>query len=194
MHDLLEWSRVNIGKVFTKRTMYRYVLRLNFRFYKAKKKPFISTGNKRKRLTWARGYKSWTAVKWNKVLWTDESYFRVVMGSNGTRVLRTRLEADNPACYLRRVQKPVSICVWGCMAASGVGPLHVVDGTINAERYVQILGQHLPSVRRDLFQNRPFTFQQNNARPHSARLTTAWLRGRRIKPLPWPANSPDLSP
>ncbi|NP_001004966.1 protein Abitram isoform X1 [Xenopus tropicalis] len=41
---------------------------------------------------------------------------------------------------------------------------------------------------------RPFIFQQDNARPHSASITTSWLRRRRIRVLKWPVCSPDLSP
>ncbi len=37
-------------------------------------------------------------------------------------------------------------------------------------------------------------FQQGNARPHTAAITTAWLRSRRVRVLNWPACSPDLSP
>ncbi len=37
-------------------------------------------------------------------------------------------------------------------------------------------------------------FQQDNAKPHTAAITTAWLRSRRVRVLNWPACSPDLSP
>ncbi len=51
----------------------------------------------------------------------------------------------------------------------------------------------LPS-RRCLFQGRSCVFQQDNAKPHTAAVTTAWLRSRRVLVLNWPACSPDLSP
>ncbi len=37
-------------------------------------------------------------------------------------------------------------------------------------------------------------FQQDNAKPHTSAITTAWLRSRRVRVLNWPACSPDLSP
>ncbi len=46
----------------------------------------------------------------------------------------------------------------------------------------------LPSRRR-LFQRRPCIFQHDNARPHTASITTSWLRRRRIRVLKWPACS-----
>ncbi len=41
---------------------------------------------------------------------------------------------------------------------------------------------------------RPCVFQLDNAKPHTAAITTAWLRRRRVRLLNWPACSPDLSP
>ncbi len=87
-----------------------------------------------------------------------------------------------------------SLMVWGCMSACGMGSLHIWKGTINAERYIQVLEQHMLQSRRRLFQGRPCIFQHDNARPHTASITTSWLRRRRIRVLKWPACSPDLSP
>ncbi len=68
-----------------------------------------------------------------------------------------------------------------------MGSLHVLEGTMNAERYKKVLEQHmLPSRQR--------VFQQDNAKPHTAAITTVWLRSRRVRVLNWPACSPDLSP
>uniref|UniRef100_A0AAR2IMB0 Tc1-like transposase DDE domain-containing protein n=1 Tax=Pygocentrus nattereri TaxID=42514 RepID=A0AAR2IMB0_PYGNA len=90
------------------------------------------------------------------------------------------------------VQKPASLMVWGCVSAHGMGNLHICEGTINAERYIQVLEQHMLPSKQRLFQGCPCLFQQDNAKPHSARVTTAWLRSKRV--LDWPACSPNLSP
>ncbi len=115
-------------------------------------------------------------------------------GKLGRHVIRTKEDKDNPSCYQRSVQKPASLMVWGCMSACGMGSLHIWKGTINAERYIQVLEQHMLPSRRRLFQGRPCLFKHDNARPHTASITTSWLRRRRIRVLKWPACSPDLSP
>ncbi len=62
----------------------------------------------------------------------------------------------------------------GGISAYGMGSLHVLEGTMNAERYIKVLEQHmLPSRGR--------VFQQDNAEPHTAAITTAWLRSRRVR-------------
>ncbi len=77
--------------------------------------------------------------------------------------------------------------VWGCISAYGMGSLHVLEGTMNSERYIKVLEQHMLPSRRRLF-------QQDNAKPHTAAIIIAWLRSRRVRVLNWPACSPDLSP
>ncbi len=84
--------------------------------------------------------------------------------------------------------------LWECISAYGMGSLHVLEGTMNAERYIKVLEQHMLPSRWCLFQGRPCVFQQDNAKPHSAAITTAWLHSRRVRVLNWPACSPDLSP
>ncbi len=62
-----------------------------------------------------------------------------------------------------------------------------MGSTMNAERHIKVLEQHmLPSRLR--------VFQQDNATPHTVAITTAWLHSKRVRVLNWPACSPDLSP
>ncbi len=97
-------------------------------------------------------------MDWKSVLCSDESKFDILVGNHGCRVLQAKEEGDLPACYQRSVQKPASLMVWGCIIAYGMGSLHVLEGTMNAERYIKVLEQHmLPSRRR--------VFQQDNAKP-----------------------------
>uniref|UniRef100_A0A8C1ZAB2 Tc1-like transposase DDE domain-containing protein n=1 Tax=Cyprinus carpio TaxID=7962 RepID=A0A8C1ZAB2_CYPCA len=142
----------------------------------------------------AKAHLKWTVAKWKTVLWSDESKFEVLFGKLECHVIQTKEDKDKQSYYQRSVQKPASLMVWGCMSACGMGSLHIWKGSINAERYIQVLEQHMLLSRRRLFQGRPSIFQHDNARPHTASITTSWLRRRRIRVLKWPACSPDLSP
>ncbi len=147
-----------------------------------------------RRVLWAKAHLKWTVSKWKSVLWSDESKFGMLVGNHGCCVLRAKEEGDLPGCYQRSVQKPASLMVWGCISAYGMGSLHVLEGTMNAERYIKVLEQHMLPSRRRLFQGRPYVFQQDNAKPHTVAITSAWLRSRRVWVLNWSACSPDLSP
>lgn len=192
--DITTWAQEYFRKPLSVTTVRRYICKCKLKLYYAKQKPFINKIQKRRRLCWARAHLRWTDAKWKSVLWSDESTFQIVFGNCGRRVLRTKEEKNHPDCYRRKVQKPASVMVWGCISAQGMGNLHICEGTINAERYIQVLEQHMLPSKRRLFHGRPCLFQQDNAKPHSARVTTAWLRSKRVRVLPWPACSPDLSP
>ncbi len=157
-------------------------------------KPYVNMVQKHRRVLWAKAHLKWTFSKWKRVLWSDESKFDILVGNHGRRVLRAKEEEDLPACYQHSVQKPASLMVWGCISAYSMGSLHVLEGTMNAERYIRFLEQHMLPSRRRLFQGRPCVFQQDNAKPHTAAITTSLLHSRRVRVLNWPACSPDLSP
>ncbi len=110
---------------------------------------------KRRRVLWAKAHLKWTVLKWKSVLWSDESKFDILVGNHGHRVLRAKEEG---ACYQRSVQKPASLMVWGFTSAYNMGSLHVLEGTMNAERYIKVLEQHMLPSRQRLFQGRPCVF------------------------------------
>ena len=58
---------------------------------------------------------------------------------------------------------------------------------------IRILEEHMQPSRQCLLLGSPWLFQQDNARPHSACVTTAWLRRHRVCVLEWPVCSPDHS-
>ncbi|GFX61583.1 HTH_Tnp_Tc3_2 domain-containing protein [Trichonephila clavipes] len=68
--------------------------------------------------------------------------------------------------------------------------LVVLQGTLIARRYVDDI---LTPIVLPMLSSRPGAiYQQDNARPHTARLSQQCLQGYDV--LPWPARSPDLSP
>lgn len=192
--EITKWAQEYFQRTLSVNTIHRAIRRCQLKLYSSKKKPYLNMIQKRRRLLWAKAHLKWTVAKWKTVLWSDESKFEVLYGNQGRRVIRTKEEKDDPSCYQRSVQKPASLMVWGCISACGMGSLHIWKDTINAERYIQVLEQHMLPSRRRLFQGRPCIFQHDNAKPHTASITASWLRRRRVRVLNWPACSPDLSP
>ncbi len=101
-----------------------------------KRKPYVNMVQKCCRVLWAKAHLKWTVSKWKSVLWSDESKFGIFVGNHGHRVLRAKEEGDLPAYHQRSVQKPASLMVWRCISAYGMGSLHVLEGTMNAERCI----------------------------------------------------------
>ena len=84
-----------------------------------------------------------------------------------------------------------SLMVWGGVTATHRTQLVIVPGNMNGTVYRDtIVRPHiLPFIRRH-----GAVFQQDNARPHVARVVTQFVQQQNIPTLPWPAVSPDLSP
>ncbi|GFV86727.1 DDE_3 domain-containing protein [Trichonephila clavipes] len=80
--------------------------------------------------------------------------------------------------------------VWGAIAYDSRFTLIVMRGTLTDQRYVDdIFRSHVGPFLNGL----PTTiFQQDNARPHTARVAQDFLRY--FQTLPWPVRSLDLFP
>ncbi|GFU94793.1 transposable element Tcb2 transposase [Trichonephila clavipes] len=107
----------------------------------------------------------WNVTDWQKFVFSDESRF--VWGTDDNRVWVGR----HPAYDSRST-------------------LIVMRGTLTGQRYVDdILRPHVGPLVNGL---PGAIFQQDNARPHTARVAQDFLR--HFQTLPLPARSPDLSP
>ncbi|UYV83509.1 hypothetical protein LAZ67_23001272 [Cordylochernes scorpioides] len=101
-------------------------------------------------------------TEWHRVVFSDESRFCLSSDSRRVRVWLRRGERSNPAAI----------------------------GTMTAQRYVDDV---LRPVTLPYLQGVPNAlYQQDNARPHTVRISQQALQD--VQMLPWPPYSPDLSP
>lgn len=167
-----------------------------------RKKPLLNAVQRQKRVRWAKDHLNWSREKWKKVLWSDESKISI-FGSDGLRYVRRRIgEELLPECLTPTMKHPVSVMIWGCMAATGVGRLYVCNGIVNGAKYIEILKAKMLSSARALFDPDvlnpgvapDFIFQQDNAPCHTSKLVKTWFDQANVTVLDWPGNSPDLNP
>ncbi|UYV77274.1 hypothetical protein LAZ67_15000313 [Cordylochernes scorpioides] len=126
----------------------------------------LTPPNRRQRLEWCRARSTWM-TEWHRVVFSDESRFCLSNDSRPVRVWRRRGERSNPAAI---VERPT--------------------GTMTAQQYVDGV---LRPVTLPYLQGVPNAlYQQDNARPHTARISQQALQY--VHMLPWPPYSPDLSP
>ncbi|GFX10015.1 HTH_Tnp_Tc3_2 domain-containing protein [Trichonephila clavipes] len=132
---------------------------------------------------------------WSVTDWRRSSS---VMNPDSVSVLMTTahvLEAHRPAVrsgiYCRAAYSNfTNVTVWGAISWDTRSSLVVLQGTLTARRYVDDI---LTPIVLPMLSSRPGAiYQQDNARPHTARLSQQCLQGYDV--LPWPARSPDLSP
>ena len=97
------------------------------------KKPLLTVSHKKRRLAWCQDRNDWIREQWRKVLFLDESTFELVHGRR-TFVRRRKGERYHPDCTVPTVKhEGGKIQVWGCMAASGLGTLKVVEGRLTMQ-------------------------------------------------------------
>ncbi|UYV77512.1 K02A2.6-like [Cordylochernes scorpioides] len=150
----------------------------------------LTPPNRRQRLEWCRARSTWM-TEWHRVVFSDESRFCLSSDSRRVRAWRRRGERSNPAAIVERpTVRQRGIMVWGAIAYDSRSPLLRIQGTMTAQRYVDdvlrpVTLPYLQGVPNDLY-------QQDNARPHTARISQQALQD--VQMLPWPPYSPDLSP
>ncbi len=174
--DITTWAQDYFGKPLSSTTIRSYIHKCQLKLYCAKRKPYVNSVQKRRRLLWARRHLGWTITQWKRVLWSDESVFQVK--EEKKRIIQT---------VTSNKSKIQGLSWYGVVSV----PLAKVTCT---SEYIEILEHNMLPSRRHLFQGRPCIFQQDNAKPHSAHITKSWLRRKRVRVLDWPACSPDLSP
>ena len=145
------------------------------------------------RISFAEGYKN---MDWTKVLWSDEMSIR--LGPQGqTWVQRPIGEAFSPEYCLEKEKHPPKVHVWGCMAAAGVGRIHVFTENLDGDLMKRILKEHLMKSANMFWPVGLWHFQQDNDPKHTSRIVSDYLeRELCIKDycIRWPPYSPDLNP
>jgi transposase/transcriptional regulator with XRE-family HTH domain len=167
---------------------------LNLKSRVAAKKPVLSEKMKQKRLAFAKKYKHWSSSDWCRVCFSDESLFETSMTTNGRLVRR----ADGTDRYQtqftsKTINFAPSLMVWGCFSSKGTGGLSVLpqNVTMDSTRYLKILQQKL---KKPFKEQKCSFFQQDNARVHTAKKITKFLKEENIMVVKWPGNSPDIAP
>ena len=117
------------------------------------------------------------------MLFSDESIFELILGRR-TFVRRRVGERYHPDCIASIAEHGGGkIQVWGCMAASGVGSLEVVNGLLDTAAYVMLICHTLEKDGRKLC-GRDFIFQQGGSTCHTANRTNSWFERKGISVSP----------
>lgn len=87
-----------------------------------------------------------------------------------------------------------TVSVWGAIAVQGLGPLHRIGGSLNAEGYIQILENKLiPLVLDRPFPDGFFFLQHYRSPVHKPKVVNNFLDARGIRQLLWPPAGADIN-
>ena len=130
--------------------------------------------------------------QWRRVLFTDESRFTLYRADGRRCVYRRRGERFADACVVERDR----FAGWfryglGRHCSRDKITVDYCCGNMTTVRYRDEI---LRPVAVPLVQQRNLILQQDNARPHVARVCQDFLANNNIAPLAWPPYSPDLTP
>jgi transposase/uncharacterized coiled-coil protein SlyX len=189
--------RRKLGMDVSSRTIDRRLIEHGLFGRVARHKKKFSEEEKRKRLSFAEGYKSWTPAQWMKVVFADEKIFWGEGFWGQVFVRRPKGEALNPAYCVDQDPHPVKVNVWGCFCGKGPGYCYIFNENMDGTLLKGILGTHLvesAELHYDVEHAERWWFLQDNDPKHKSTLVRTWLFNHGIQCLDFPPYSPDLNP
>ncbi|GFU63260.1 transposable element Tcb1 transposase [Trichonephila clavipes] len=113
---------------------------------------------------------------WENVILVNESKCNIFESNGKQKVWRK----SNTAMHVKNLQPTVKYgggnqIVWDCMAGSGVGNLHFIDGIMNKYVYLDILNRNSKQSASKLGISGNFKLYQDNDPKHTADTCYLWV-------------------
>ncbi|GFS58170.1 transposable element Tcb1 transposase [Trichonephila clavipes] len=175
--------RAAAGVAIVPQTISRHLTEANLKSMRPFRELPLTPEHRQLRLQWCKPRSMWNYTDWQKVGFSDESRFVLGTDDNRVRVWRRPGERHNsPHSGLRHTARTAGVMVWGAIAYDSRSTLIVMRGTLTGQRYVDdILRPHVGPFLNGL---PGAIFQQDNVRPHTARVAQDFLR--QFLTFPWP--------
>ena len=117
----------------------------------------------------------------------------IKFGNTGHKVRRFSWQNPfDPRFLCQTVKHPLKLMFWGSFCGHKIGRLHVCEGIMNSDKYINVLQRRLLPFINDVGPD--VIYQQDGAPCHTSRKSMNWLKEHNIEVLDWPGNSPDLNP
>ena len=169
------------------RTVSRSLKSIHLKYQRLFGKYVLSKIGRQTRISITRSYIE-NRIDWTKVVFTDEKYFTLV----GNDSYYTWKSKGINYFKARNFLKSTGIMIWGALFYNGTLSFRIVSGTINSEKYIEILKTSLIPMTK-LNASHDFVLQQDNCRVHTSHKTKNFLDESGIKSLDWAPYSPDLN-
>ncbi|KFM74451.1 Transposable element Tcb2 transposase, partial [Stegodyphus mimosarum] len=171
----------------TARTIHRRLTERGLRSPRPLRRLSLTSVQRQARLQWYRAHSHGDVTEWNRIVFSVESLFELSPDDQRRRVWRRPGQrCDTNLTVFRQTVRQPGVMVWSAILFHSRTPLVVIRRNLTAQQYVDEVLR--PVVLPFISRHHGLIFQQNNARPHTAHVSTA------CRTLPWPTRSPDLSP
>ena len=171
------------GKTAHRTTVAKYFFSSGYVQKLPKIVPELNEVQKQKRKTFSR---DWAEYSFEDVFLTDESVFQLHRNTIKVWCLKDEKPKKPRPKFCQKV------LVWGALNLRGFYLKIIEGGTVNAEKYCQIVDEFI------LYANRLYPegwiLEQEGATPHTARKTMKFFEEKNLQFLLWPPNSPDVNP
>ncbi|GBL92538.1 Transposable element Tc1 transposase [Araneus ventricosus] len=134
--------------------------------------------------------------EWKRVAWSYESRFLIHHIDGRVRVSHLPSKQLLPFCTAGHTQAGGgSIMLWGTFSWAALGPGVVVEQTMKAANYLNIIADQLHPYMVFVFPTRNGIFQQDNAPCYKARIVLEWFEEHtdEFHLMSWPPNSLDFN-
>src|SRR5579859_3051790 len=188
-----------INIVASESTIRRCLHEDNIWKWRAVKRPLLMEHHAATHLKWAREHQHKTREDWVKIAWSDVVAIQKDSARQQVWVFRHQTKEEKYASKNDRGKTrdgDISQMIWAYFAGNKLGPIAFIDGTVNSDVCIDILHNnllpYLDALANDGISG--ITFQQDNARPHTSKKTSAFLNAAMIEHgfqvMEWPPNSP----
>ncbi len=131
------------------------------------------------------------------IIWTDETSVQAV----SSKIRQSEWTHESTPTKSMPVQNrwiggKISVMFWGCISKHVVGPLLYITGSINGEKYIEVLKNLLLpelKVAREQYGDN-FKLMHDNAPCHRSAIVKTFLNENQVEFIDWPPYSPDMSP
>jgi hypothetical protein len=161
------------------------------------RRPYVGLGlsarHRQLRLAWTRRHLRFRCADWDRVLFTDESRFKLRRSDGRSPVYCRTGEHYSDVCVRERGQYGGgSVMVWEGISLDTKTQMVPIHQNLSAARYQNDILQ--PVAIPYITVNHGMVLMQDNSTPHTGRTTQQMLQGHNIRILDWPPCSPDLNP
>ncbi|GFW30252.1 transposable element Tc1 transposase [Trichonephila clavipes] len=132
------------SKIVSEHTVQRTLLDKGLHSKRPTRVPLLTKRHRQLRLRWAREHHDWSTDQWERVAWSDESWFVINHADGRIRIRRLPGEQLLPQCTVGHTHTGGgSIMLRGTFSWAFLVPVVVVEQTMNATGYLNIIVDQL---------------------------------------------------